>query len=419
MPRIIAGSARSLRLTTVEGVQTRPTTDRIKETLFNILQNRIGGTRFLDLFSGSGSIGLEALSRGADEAVFVESGRKQAECIKHNISVTRMEARCRLMNSDVLSAIAALDREGRPFDFIYMDPPYGSDYYRSVFLALRDTSLVSAETTIIAEADIFHDFSFLEGDGYEVTRVKEYKTNKHVFASRSFGGSGTSASLVEGMEEDGNIDLRDVSGTPASPIEGRSEAIFTCTEGEEPVSIITNAPNLRNPGKSQRVGVYPGSFDPITYGHLDVIERASRLFDRLIVGVLFNRSKKSLFSADDRVKMICGVTSHLTNVEVVSFEGLSIDFARSYGANVLVRGLRAVTDFEYELQMAQTNHAMCPDIDTIFLTTDLRYSYLSSSIVREVSAFGGDVSMFVPESIIPYLNEKLSPKKQGFGGDTR
>jgi hypothetical protein len=135
------------------------------------------------------------------------------------------------MNSDVLSAIAALDREGRPFDFIYMDPPYGSDYYRSVFLALRDTSLVSAETTIIAEADIFHDFSFLEGDGYEVTRVKEYKTNKHVFASRSFGGSGTPASLVEGMEEDGNIDLRDVSGTPASPIEGRSEAIFTCTEG--------------------------------------------------------------------------------------------------------------------------------------------------------------------------------------------
>ena len=157
----------------------------------------------------------------------------------------------------------------------------------------------------------------------------------------------------------------------------------------------------------KRIGVYPGSFDPVTFGHLDVIERASRLFDKLIVGVLFNSNKKSLFSADERVRMIQEVVSSLNNVEVVSFEGLSIDFARKYGAHVLVRGLRAVTDFEYELQMAQTNHAMCPDIDTIFLTTDLRYSYLSSSVVREVAAFGGDVGLFVPESIIPCLKEKL------------
>ena len=190
------------------------------------------------------------------------------------------------------------------------------------------------------------------------------------------------------------------------------------TDEKTVICISSDASKPQESGSSKRIGVYPGSFDPITYGHLDVIERASRLFDRLIVGVLFNRNKKSLFSADERVKMICGVTSHLTNVDVVSFEGLSIDFARSYEAHVLVRGLRAVTDFEYELQMAQTNHAMCPDIDTIFLTTDLRYSYLSSSIVREVSAFGGDVSMFVPESIIPFLEEKLSPKKQGFEGDT-
>ena len=147
----------------------------------------------------------------------------------------------------------------------------------------------------------------------------------------------------------------------------------------------------------EKIGIYPGSFDPVTLGHLDIIERSSRMFDRLIVGVLYNKSKKALFSAEERVKMIRSVTGHLCNVEVVAFEGLSVDFARSVGARVLVRGLRAVTDFEYELQMAQTNHAMCHNIDTIFLTTDLKYAYLSSSIVKEVASFDGNIDMFVPE----------------------
>lgn len=164
--------------------------------------------------------------------------------------------------------------------------------------------------------------------------------------------------------------------------------------------------------------IYPGSFDPITYGHIDIIERASKITDKLIVAVLNNHDKKSLFSVEERLEMIKDSVKGFNNVEVESFEGLLVDYAKSKDSRLIIRGLRAVTDFEYELQMAQTNHAMCPDIDTIFLTTDLRYSYLSSSIVREVSAFGGDVSMFVPESIIPFLEEKLSPKKQGFEGDT-
>ena len=157
----------------------------------------------------------------------------------------------------------------------------------------------------------------------------------------------------------------------------------------------------------EKVGIYPGSFDPVTLGHLDIIERSSKMFDKLIVGVLYNPNKKALFSADERVKMIRSVTGHLCNVEVTSFEGLSVDFARSVGAHVLVRGLRAVTDFEYELQMAQTNHAMCPEIDTIFLTTNLRYAYLSSSIVKEVAYFDGNIEMFVPVAILPLVKEKL------------
>ena len=161
----------------------------------------------------------------------------------------------------------------------------------------------------------------------------------------------------------------------------------------------------------EKIGIYPGSFDPVTLGHLDIIERSSRMFDRLIVGVLYNKSKKALFSAEERVKMICSVTGHLCNVEVVAFEGLSVDFARSVGARVLVRGLRAVTDFEYELQMAQTNHAMCHNIDTIFLTTDLKYAYLSSSIVKEVASFDGNIDMFVPEPIVPLVRKKLEERE--------
>ena len=138
--------------------------------------------------------------------------------------------------------------------------------------------------------------------------------------------------------------------------------------------------------------IYPGSFDPVTNGHLDVIRRASGLVDELIVGVLNNKAKTPLFSVEERVKMLKEVTKELPGVKIVPFEGLLIDFAKEMSAKMVVRGLRAVTDFEYELQMAQTNHKLAEDIETVFLTTSLEYSYLSSTIVKEVAAFGGDIS---------------------------
>ena len=161
---------------------------------------------------------------------------------------------------------------------------------------------------------------------------------------------------------------------------------------------------------AEHIGIYPGSFDPVTLGHLDIIERAAKMFDKLIVAVLINRAKSPLFSADERVKMIKMVTEHIENLEVLSFDGLSVDFAASLGAKVIVRGLRAVTDFEYELQMAQTNRAMRRDIDTIFLTTDLRYAYLSSSIVKEVASYGGDISLFLPPAIVPIIETRIKEK---------
>lgn len=152
--------------------------------------------------------------------------------------------------------------------------------------------------------------------------------------------------------------------------------------------------------------IYPGSFDPPTLGHLDIIRRSARLVDELVVAVLINNAKNPLFSTDERVSMIQEAVCDIPNVSVESFDGLTVDFAREKNANMIVRGLRAVTDFEYELQIAQTNHIVNTEIDTVFLTTSLQYSYLSSTIVKEVASYGGDISQFVPAFIAERVYDK-------------
>ena len=148
--------------------------------------------------------------------------------------------------------------------------------------------------------------------------------------------------------------------------------------------------------------IYPGSFDPVTYGHMDIIERSHNLVDELIVGVLCNKAKMPLFSVEERVKMLEEVTKDLKNVRV--------DFASRMEAGLIIRGLRAITDFEYELQMSQTNHKLEPNVETMFLTTSIEYSYLSSTTVKEIAAFGGDLSQFVPEAVAAGLRKKMSTK---------
>lgn len=158
-----------------------------------------------------------------------------------------------------------------------------------------------------------------------------------------------------------------------------------------------------------KIAVYPGSFDPVTLGHLDIIQRASKLVDRLVIGVLTNISKKTVFSMEERVKFLELVIKEYnleSKIKIESFNGLLVDFAKAQNASFIVRGLRAVTDFDYELQLAQTNHVMVPDIDTVFFTTRLEYSYLSSSTVREIANFGGDIRHFVPECIIQFIYGK-------------
>lgn len=178
--RVIAGKARSLRLKTIEGMDTRPTTDRIKETLFNMIQPSLADCRFLDLFAGSGGIGIEALSRGASSCVFVEQQKKAAACIRENLVFTRLQDQAELLVTDAVSAVRKLD--GRePFQLIFMDPPYQKGLEFQVLEALKGTTLADEETQIIIEASLDTTWEQAEALGYEVVKQKNYKTNQHVF----------------------------------------------------------------------------------------------------------------------------------------------------------------------------------------------------------------------------------------------
>ena len=182
--RGIAGTARSMPLKTIRGMDTRPTTDKIKETLFNILQTDVCGCRFLDLFSGSGAIAIEALSRGAAHAVLVEQNGKAAECIRENLIFTRTADRAEAYRCDVLTALRRLEGQ-KPFDIIFMDPPYHQELEHQVLASLADSSLADEYTIIVVEASLESDFSWLEGLGYHAYKYRKYKTNQHVFLQKT------------------------------------------------------------------------------------------------------------------------------------------------------------------------------------------------------------------------------------------
>lgn len=156
--------------------------------------------------------------------------------------------------------------------------------------------------------------------------------------------------------------------------------------------------------------IYPGTFDPVTNGHLDLIERAAKMFQQVIVGVANSPSKKPLFNLDERVTLAKQVTAHLDNVTVVGFSGLLVDFAKEQQATILIRGLRAVSDFEYEFQLANMNRRLAPELESVFLTPAEENSFISSTLVKEVSLHNGDVSQFVPNIVSQAINKKLTAK---------
>lgn len=183
--RVIAGRARRLQLKTVKGMSTRPTTDRIKETLFNMLQNDIEGCTFLDLYSGSGAIGIEALSRGAKKAVFVENNRDAIDCIKYNLRFTKLQEYGKVMENNVVTAMEILNKRNEKFDIVFMDPPYNNEIERETLKVISGLDIINEYSVVIVEAAIETDFSYTSDMGYKIIKEKIYKTNKHVFLKKN------------------------------------------------------------------------------------------------------------------------------------------------------------------------------------------------------------------------------------------
>ena len=301
---------------------TRPTSDRVRESLFSIL-GPLDGERVLDLFAGSGALGIEALSRGAAQRAVRRRARGRAiAAMRANLDAlgwTR-EVVC----DDARRVLRNAHARGAAYDLIFLDPPY------------RQAERWAAELSVLRRV--------LAPGG----RVSARATGAH-------------------------------RSTSSSPL------VDERRYGDTLIRIHTHAPD-------PRIAVCPGSYDPITFGHLDVISRPSELFDEVVVAVvnLPIRKGSTLFDIDERLAFIEDATEHLDNVRAEPFDVLVVEFAQRIGARAIVKGLRAISDFEYEMEMNQLNRRQAPDIDTLYLMASPQYSFLSSSGVKELATFGGE-----------------------------
>ena len=340
--RIITGSARGKKLTTLEGEQVRPTSDRVKEALFNIIQFDLEGRNVLDLFAGSGQIGLEAISRGASHAVLVDASKESIQVIRDNVRHCGFGDFVEIVSMDFSSYLM---RKGQKFDLAFLDPPYGQGLLQKALPLVAE--VMNLGGTILCEHPVGGRTS---PGGWQVCHGEMLSLWKNCFDHVSAQG-------CDGV---------------------------------------------------MKIGIYPGSFDPITLGHLDVISRAVKVFDKLIVAVMVNPNKHFSFTEEERVELIRKAAQGIENIEIVSFDGLLADYAKMRNATAIVKGLRALSDFEYEFQMALTNKKLNPMLDTLFLATSAEYMFLSSSMVKQVASFGGDISAFVPSCILEEIQERLS-----------
>lgn len=339
--RIIAGSARGVRLGAVpNGV--RPTSDRVREAIFNSLGQFFDGGEVLDLYAGTGTLGIEALSRGCERATFVEKNPGAVRTIRENLKRTGFAEKGEVLRSDVTDALARLATEECKFHLIFADPPYRIAPREIGDVLERLAALLAPGGRVVVES----------GD----PPVQITKSMKGV--SRRYGGT-------------------------------------VVTFFERPESMMN-------------IAICPGSFDPITTGHLDIIHRAAEIFDHVVVAVGKNVRKGPKMTAAERARLIEKVTGPLENVSVEIMEGLLVNFAREQGARVVVKGLRAGSDFESEFQQAQLNRVLFPEFETVFIMAAPEHSFLSSSAVREIASLGGNVRGLVPDEILDTVQQVYS-----------
>jgi pantetheine-phosphate adenylyltransferase/16S rRNA (guanine(966)-N(2))-methyltransferase RsmD len=338
--RIIAGTARGTRLAPVPK-NVRPTSDRVRESVFNSLGQFFDGD-VLDLYAGTGALGIEALSRGADRAVFVEKDRRALETIRENVRRAKVEDRAEVVAGGVGRVLDRMLTDGRQFNLIFADPPYRIAATEVGGVMSRLGALLAPGGRVVIESGEAPAAGLIGKKG----------------VTRRYGG--TYVTILE-----------------------RSE-----------ITMI--------------VAVCPGSFDPVTTGHLDIILRASKVFDHVVVAVGANLRKKSRLPAVERARLIEKVTAEMENVSVEVMDGLLVNFAREQGAQVIVKGLRAVSDFESEFEQAQLNRTMYPELETVFIMASAEHSFLSSSAVREIASLGGEVRGLVPDAILETVREIYS-----------
>ena len=333
--RIITGEARGARLVSVpRGV--RPTADRVREAVFNALGQFFDGGEVLDLYAGTGALGIEALSRGFDRATFVEKNGQAVCAIRDNLERTGFSEKGEVLRGEVEEILERLLSKEQEFNLIFVDPPYKIAPKEIGGVLKRLASLLAPGGRVVVES----------GDPPPVQTTESLKGD-----SRRYGG--TFVTFLERSEE-----------------------------------------------HTMKLAVCPGSFDPITVGHLDVIRRAASIYDHVIVAVGKNVKKGPKVSAEERARLIEKVTGPMDNVSVEIIDGLLVEFARERGARVVVKGLRAGSDFESEFQQAQLNRTLFPEFETVFIMAAAEHSFLSSSAVREIASYGGDVRGLVPDEIL-------------------
>ena len=342
--RIIAGARKGHKLAAPRGLDTRPTSDRVRENIFNLV-GPVDDAKVLDLFAGSGALGIEALSRGAASAVFVEHDADAVRTIEQNLDRLRLTG-ARVVRGDVLWAIAQDATAGAKYDLVLVDPPYGM-------------------LTEIQPRLARHLPPLLAADGLLVRRDR-----------RAHRARAAAARAHE----------PEVRPDPRHAVRG--------------ATVIT--------------AIAPGSYDPVTNGHVDVITRAAGIFDRVVVGVVGTpQHKEPMFAVEERVEFLHDALSGLGNVEVDVFRELVVDFARRWDAKAIVKGLRVISDFEWEFQMNQLNRTLAPEVETVYVMASPQVSFVSSSGVKEIAAFGGDVSALVPAPVARRLAELFPNGRPG------